>query len=84
MAPFSGTGVNGRETNRPPVGGKAIAMTTYEPRTPHTDAIKRPVCSKCGAVTRLFGIEPEKPGFELHTFACPKCQLIETAVAEIP
>jgi hypothetical protein len=54
-------------------------MTTYQPRTPHSDAIKRLDCSE-----RLFGIEPEKPGYELHTFHCPKCNHVETAVAEIP
>jgi ribosomal protein S27AE len=46
--------------------------------------IKRPTCSKCGSVMRLFGIEPEKPGFELHTFVCPKCQHVEIATAQIP
>jgi hypothetical protein len=59
-------------------------MTTYQPRTPHSDAIKRPDCSACGALTRLFGIEPEKPGYELHTFHCPKCNHIETLAAKIP
>ncbi len=34
-------------------------MTTYQPRTPHSDSIKRPDCAKCGTLTRLFGIEPE-------------------------
>ena len=42
-------------------------MTTYRPRTPHSDAIKRPDCSECGTLSRLFGIEPEKPGYELVT-----------------
>jgi hypothetical protein len=59
-------------------------MTTYQPRTPHSDAIKRPDCSKCGTLTRLFGIELEKPGYELHTFACPKCNHIETAIGKGP
>jgi hypothetical protein len=44
-------------------------MTTYQPRTPHSDPIKRPDCSKCGTLTRLFGIEPAKPGFELLSFS---------------
>ena len=30
----------------------------------------------------LFGIEPEQPGYELHSFECPKCQNIETRVGK--
>ena len=37
-------------------------MTKYQPRTLHSDFIKRPYCTKCGTQTRLFGLEPEKPG----------------------
>ena len=43
-------------------------MSTYTPRTPHSDSITRPDCAACGTLTRLFGIEPEKPGFELLSF----------------
>ena len=59
-------------------------MTTYRPRTPKSDSIKRPDCSKCGTLTRLFGIGSEKFGYELHSFACPMCNHIETEVAKIP
>ncbi len=52
-------------------------MTTYQPATPHSDAIERPTCSTCGTLTRLFGIETEKPGFELHSFECPACHRVE-------
>jgi hypothetical protein len=41
-------------------------MTTYQPASPHSDSIKRPGC-----FMRLFGIEPERPGYELHSFECP-------------
>jgi len=58
-------------------------MTTYQPATPHSNAIGRPLCSKCRTQTRLIGIEPEKPGFELHTFECPKCHHFETSVGLI-
>ena len=58
-------------------------MTTYRPGTPHSDAIIRPDCPKCGTHTNLFGIEPEKPGRELLTFVCPKCSHIETAIGKI-
>jgi transcription elongation factor Elf1 len=28
----------------------------------------------------LARIEPEKPGFDLRTFECPRCQHVETVV----
>jgi hypothetical protein len=40
-------------------------------------------CSKCGAVMELRLIEPERPGFDLRTFECPKCYDTETFVASI-
>ena len=52
----------------------------FAPATPHSDAIVRPNCSECGAVTLLVGIEPQRPGYELHTFQCPTCEQFETAV----
>jgi hypothetical protein len=59
-------------------------MTTYQPATAHSDSIKRPECSKCGTKLRLFGIEPERPGYELHSFECPNCNRIETAIGKAP
>ena len=35
-------------------------------------------CSKCEAVMELRLIEPERPGFDLRTFECPKCCDTET------
>jgi ssDNA-binding Zn-finger/Zn-ribbon topoisomerase 1 len=58
-------------------------MTAYRPRTLHSDFIIRPDCPKCGKHMNLFGIEPEKPGHELRTFVCPKCNHIETALGKI-
>ena len=52
-------------------------MTTYQPATPHSDAIVRPSCPKCGTGMRLFGIEADSPGYELHSFECPRCNHIE-------
>jgi hypothetical protein len=52
-------------------------MTTYQPATPHSNSIKRPDCSKCETGMRLFGIEPDGPRYELHSFECPKCHHIE-------
>lgn len=57
-------------------------MATYQPKTPHSDLIERPNCAKCGAKMRLFGIEPERPGHELHSFECPTCKDIQTAIGE--
>jgi len=57
-------------------------MTLYKPATDHSNSIVRPTCSGCGAATLLFGIEPERPGYELHTFHCAVCDRYETAVAE--
>lgn len=48
-------------------------MTTFQPARPHSDSITRPECPKCSTAMRLFGIEPEAPGFELLSFECPKC-----------
>jgi len=55
-------------------------MTLYQSATPHSNSIKRPNCCNCGTPTRLFGIETERPGYELHSFVCPSCNNIETAV----
>ena len=30
----------------------------------------------------LARIEPEKPGYDLRTFECPRCQHVETAVVQ--
>jgi hypothetical protein len=57
-------------------------MTIYKPATPHSNSIKRPTCSKCGTGMLLFGIEPERPGYELHSFECPKCQNTETRIGK--
>jgi ribosomal protein S27AE len=57
-----------------------MLMTIYQPATAHSNSIKRPHCPKCGTAILLFGIEPEKPGFELQSFDCPKCHHIEVEV----
>ena len=59
-------------------------MTKYQPAALHSDAIARPTCPKCGTNMRLFGIEPERPGHELHSFECPKCKHIQTAIGKGP
>ena len=59
-------------------GGAMKAI--FAPATPYSDSIDRPRCSECGTATVLVGIEPERPGYELHTFQCPKCENFELAV----
>jgi hypothetical protein len=56
------------ESDCAPACERGALMITYQPKTPHSDSIKRPDCAKCGTKTRLFGIEPERPGHELHSF----------------
>lgn len=60
-----------------------IIMTTFQPATPHSDLIARLACSKCGTGMDLFGIEDDRQGYELHSFECPDCHHIGTAVAKI-
>jgi hypothetical protein len=54
----------------------------FAPATPHPDSIARPTCSQCGTATLLVGIEPERPGYDLHTFQCPDCEHFEIAVGK--
>ena len=57
-------------------------MAVFAPATAHSDSIARPGCSECGTGTFLVGIEAERPGYELHTFQCPKCAHYETAIGK--
>ena len=58
-------------------------MSIYKRSTPHSNAIPRPNCTKCGVPTLLFGIEPaENPKKELWTFYCLKCQGYQTAIGD--
>jgi hypothetical protein len=48
------------------------------------DVIKgSPRCPKCGEMMALRIIEPERSGFDLHTFECPKCYDTEALVVSI-
>lgn len=59
-------------------------MITYQPKTPHSDAIPRPDCPQCGTQMRLFGIEaaPDSPGQELLSFECPTCLHIDARLGK--
>ena len=72
-----------RETRARIINKGPMPTILYQPATAHSDSIKRPNCSDCGTATRLFGIEAERPGYELLTFVCPSCKHIETAVGKV-
>jgi hypothetical protein len=45
--------------------------------------IKSPRCQNCEETMSLRIVEPERPGFDLRTFECPKCFVSETLVVPI-
>jgi uncharacterized protein (UPF0212 family) len=40
-------------------------------------------CPGCGNPMRLARIEPDKPGFDLRIFECPKCRTGESFLVAI-
>ena len=54
----------------------------FVPAASYSDPIAEPGCSECGTATSLIGIEPERRGYELHTFQCPNCEHYETAIGK--
>jgi hypothetical protein len=44
---------------------------------------ERPFCTDCDAPMMLSLLEQDKPGFDLHTFACPMCAAIESFVIPV-
>jgi len=57
-------------------------MTIYQPASPYSDAIVRPVCSRCEAQTMLSRIEPDKPDHDKRSFECIKCGNEHTEVVK--
>ena len=45
----------------------------YTPTATSVATIVRPVCAECGFQMMLSRIEPDRPGYEIHTFECTKC-----------
>jgi len=41
---------------------------------------ERPFCADCDAPMILSVLAPDKPGFDLRTFACPMCAATESIV----
>jgi hypothetical protein len=52
----------------------------YTPKTPIL--YDRPRCPKCSRQMYLSHIEPDKPGFDLRTFACPGCKRLESVLVK--
>jgi hypothetical protein len=46
-------------------------------------ATARPKCPDCTVPMYLARIAPDKPGYDLRTFECPRCQNILRAVAKL-
>ncbi len=57
-----------------------VMKASPPPTTPLSNT--RPPCSECGAKMWLTRIEPDRPGYEIRTFACTKCGSTETVVAK--
>ena len=57
-------------------------MTIFQPATPESNAIVRPLCPKCAAMMLLARIEPASPGHDRRTFECRKCGHSERVVVK--
>ena len=57
-------------------------MTFSEYTHENTPINARPDCPLCATQMYLARIEPEKPGHDLRTFECPRCQHVERAVVQ--
>ncbi len=57
-------------------------MTSFKYTLEGAPFNERP-CPNCRALMDLAIIQPGRPGFDLRTFECPKCQHVETVVAEL-
>jgi hypothetical protein len=53
--------------------------------TKPTDHASAPPCHRCGAGTRLFGLEahPTVERSELRTYVCPQCEGVQTEVVPL-
>jgi DNA-directed RNA polymerase subunit M/transcription elongation factor TFIIS len=56
-------------------------MTLLEYALENAPINERPECPECSALMYLAVIEPGRPGFDLRTFKCPRCQQVESVVA---
>ena len=57
-------------------------MTFSEYTLENSPIFVRPECPTCSAQMYLARIEQEKPGYDLRTFECPRCQHVERAMVQ--
>jgi len=41
-------------------------------------ALSQPLCLKCGAGMWLASLEPDRPGYDMRSFECSKCEVAFT------
>jgi hypothetical protein len=57
-------------------------MTFSEYTLESTPISARPACPECPAQMYLSRIELKRPGFDLRTFECPRCQRVESVMVQ--
>jgi hypothetical protein len=65
-----------------PLATEDSQMTFSEYTLENSPINIRQACPECSALMYLARIEPEKPGFDLRTFECPRCQHVETVAVK--
>ena len=65
-----------------PPANRGVENDVYRNTLDNTPINARPDCPQCAAQMYLARIEPERPGHDLRTFECPRCQHVETAVVK--
>ena len=57
---------------------------TAAPQAPtlFRDRLMEALCTKCGAKMTLARIEPDKPGYDLRSFECTKCNNVDQYIVE--
>jgi hypothetical protein len=56
-----------------------------QPSVKREDMVGAPDCNRCGAKSRLFGIElhPDFDRSELRTYVCEQCDALQTEVVPL-
>ena len=68
----------------PPYQGKRQMLNRSVPSFFHGKATsERPFCADCESPMILSRLEPDKPGFDLRTYACLMCAATESIVVAV-